>query len=281
MNIATRNNPAKEIAATAGEAESTLRLIANLPAPEGLELRVKTALRSTPKRSTASLFAWPSSPFRSWAESAWMRGAAAAAIVCVVVGGGWQVYSRVQPKPTALALPSCRRRLLQRRRRAKRRIRWTVTDAGPSTEGCLAQARRGHKEEDAATGREASRSACAAIVWLLLRKGADQQAKNRQNSSADKSGPPSINVEAMHQVRRDQNHRRIDHQEKYAKGENDEREGEHLEHKAQRCIQKSDDHSGDQGGLKPGDEKSRYDARNQHQRDGGKQPVNQHPETCL
>ena len=105
MNIATRNNPAKEIAATAGEAESTLRLIANLPAPEGLELRVKTALRSTPKRSTASLFAWPSSPFRSWAESAWMRGAAAAAIVCVVVGGGWRVYSRVQPKPTALALP--------------------------------------------------------------------------------------------------------------------------------------------------------------------------------
>jgi hypothetical protein len=30
-------------------------------------------------------------------ESNWMRAAAAAAIVFVVVGGGWGVYSRVQP----------------------------------------------------------------------------------------------------------------------------------------------------------------------------------------
>lgn len=106
MNIPTRDNPAQEIAAAAGEVESTLRLIANLPAPEGLELRVKSALRGAPKQSTASLFAWPVNPsFRSWAESAWIRGAAAAAIVCIVAGGGWEVYSRVQPKPTALALP--------------------------------------------------------------------------------------------------------------------------------------------------------------------------------
>jgi hypothetical protein len=105
MNIPTRKNLVPEIAAKAGEAESTLRLIANLPVPEGLELRVKTALRAAPKQSTASLFAWPPSPSRSWTESVWMRGAAAAAIVCVVAGGGWQVYSRVQPKPTALALP--------------------------------------------------------------------------------------------------------------------------------------------------------------------------------
>ena len=32
-------------------------------------------------------------------ESNWMRAAAAAAIVFVVVGGGWGVYSRVQPGP--------------------------------------------------------------------------------------------------------------------------------------------------------------------------------------
>ena len=105
MNIPTRNNPAAEIAAKTGEAESTLRAIANLPAPEGLELRVRHALRAAPKRSTTSLFAWPLSPLRNWTESVWVRGAAAAAIVCIVAGGGWQVYSRVQPKPTALALP--------------------------------------------------------------------------------------------------------------------------------------------------------------------------------
>jgi hypothetical protein len=99
----TRNDSIAEIAARAGEAESTLRLIANLPAPEGLELRMKAALRAAPRRS--NLFAWPESPLRSWTESAWMKGAAAAAIVCVVAGGGWQVYSRVQPRPTALALP--------------------------------------------------------------------------------------------------------------------------------------------------------------------------------
>jgi hypothetical protein len=35
------------------------------------------------------------------------RSAAAAAIVCVVVGGGWGVYSRVQPAqtPKAVAMP--------------------------------------------------------------------------------------------------------------------------------------------------------------------------------
>jgi hypothetical protein len=32
-------------------------------------------------------------------ESNWVRAAAAAAIVFVVVGGGWGVYSRVQPGP--------------------------------------------------------------------------------------------------------------------------------------------------------------------------------------
>lgn len=101
----TQNNPVADIAANAGEAESTLRLIANLPAPEGLELRVKSALRNAPSQSAASLFAWPLNPLRSWTDSAWTRGAAAAAIVCVVAGGGWGVYSRVQPKPTVLVLP--------------------------------------------------------------------------------------------------------------------------------------------------------------------------------
>jgi hypothetical protein len=84
------------------EAEETLRLIANLPAPQGLEDRVQSALRKAPRRST--LLNWPAglAPARTW-----MRGAAAAAIVFVVVGGGWGVYLRVQPvqAPKVIAMP--------------------------------------------------------------------------------------------------------------------------------------------------------------------------------
>jgi hypothetical protein len=72
-------------------AEETLRLIANLPAPDGLEDRVHAALSAAPRRSR--VLAWPRA---LRAESGWMRGAAAAAIVFVVAGGGWGVYTRVE-----------------------------------------------------------------------------------------------------------------------------------------------------------------------------------------
>ncbi len=72
-------------------AEETLRLIASLPAPAGLEDRVHAALRSAPRRGR--VLAWPKhlNP-----QSDWMRTAAAAAIVFVVAGGGWGVYTHVQ-----------------------------------------------------------------------------------------------------------------------------------------------------------------------------------------
>lgn len=74
------------------EAEATLRLLASLPAPEGLEARVRSALKT--KSSVGKVIAWPVpvSPARGW-----LRGAAAAAIVGVIAGGSWGVYSRVQP----------------------------------------------------------------------------------------------------------------------------------------------------------------------------------------
>ncbi|MDE3187583.1 MAG: hypothetical protein KGM96_08695 [Acidobacteriota bacterium] len=91
----------------AEEAERTLRLIAGLPAPDGLEDRVKAALRSAPR--TGRLLQWPAAPAhrRGWLDSALARGAAAAAIVFVVAGGGWSVYSHVQPAqtPQAVAVP--------------------------------------------------------------------------------------------------------------------------------------------------------------------------------
>jgi hypothetical protein len=91
----------------AEEAEATLRLIAGLPAPDGLEDRVKAALRAAPR--TGRVLHWPAAPVQNqgWLGSALVRSAAAAAIVFVVAGGGWSIYSRVQPArtPQAVAMP--------------------------------------------------------------------------------------------------------------------------------------------------------------------------------
>jgi len=87
---------------TEGEADATLRTIAGLPAPAGLEDRVKAALRREPAGRQARMLEWPRG---SWAQSAWARGAAAAAIVAVVAGGSWSVYSRVQPRQAPIVLP--------------------------------------------------------------------------------------------------------------------------------------------------------------------------------
>ena len=74
----------------AASGEDTLRLIANLPAPQGLESRLHAALRFAPRK--ARVLAWPMR-----VEAAWVRAAAAAAIVTAVAGGGWGVYSWIQP----------------------------------------------------------------------------------------------------------------------------------------------------------------------------------------
>jgi hypothetical protein len=100
------SNPHNAMSSDSGASsgEDTLRLIAGLPAPAGLEERVHRALREAPRelRGGGRVLAWPQR-FRariasgSALDSNWMRAAAAAAIVFVVVGGGWGVYSRVQP----------------------------------------------------------------------------------------------------------------------------------------------------------------------------------------
>src|SRR5580704_6423005 len=74
-----------------GDAEATLRLIARLEAPDGLEDRVHAKLLAAPRRGR--VLAWPGSFVPA---VGWLRAAAAAAIVCVVAGGGWGVYSHVQ-----------------------------------------------------------------------------------------------------------------------------------------------------------------------------------------
>jgi len=87
--------------------EDTLRLIAGLPAPEGLEDRVHARLRTAPR--TAGLLHWPFAPVMGYRiHSTAFRTAAAAAIVCVVAGGGWQIFSHVQtaPQPNAIVQPA-------------------------------------------------------------------------------------------------------------------------------------------------------------------------------
>jgi hypothetical protein len=75
-------------------AEVTLRLLARLPAPQGLENRIDARLRAALRR--APVKAWPLS-----LAGEWMRAAAAAAIVCVVAGGGWGIFLRVHPGQAA------------------------------------------------------------------------------------------------------------------------------------------------------------------------------------
>lgn len=87
--------------APASEAETTLRLVATLPAPEGLVDRVQDGLRTAPR---GHLLEWPTALLPgAWMMSPALRCAAAAAIVCIVAGGGWRIYSHVQTPaaPTA------------------------------------------------------------------------------------------------------------------------------------------------------------------------------------
>ena len=78
-------------------AEETLRLVASLPAPDGLEDRVNAAVSAAANSDgvlgRGRVLAWPRA-IRP--ESGWMRTAAAAAIVFVIAGGGWGVYMRVE-----------------------------------------------------------------------------------------------------------------------------------------------------------------------------------------
>lgn len=86
------------------DAEATLRQIAALPAPAGIEDRIHARLASAQRRKTGRVLAWPAA---GGSGNAWLRSAAAAAIALVIVGGGCGVYSRVHPwEPArAIALP--------------------------------------------------------------------------------------------------------------------------------------------------------------------------------
>jgi len=101
MNSPGENGFANKVS----DAEETLRLIARLPAPAGLEERVKRALRMN--SSASKVVPWPAeyAPSGKWTHSAWARCAAAAAIVAIVTGGSWTVLPHHQPARASKAIP--------------------------------------------------------------------------------------------------------------------------------------------------------------------------------
>jgi hypothetical protein len=96
-----------------GSAEETLRIVAGLPAPAGLEDRVRAAIHLARREDSqrqpngsgvdrrGRVLAWPRA---LKPQTGWMRTAAAAAIVFVVAGGGWGVYTRVEQNRPARIL---------------------------------------------------------------------------------------------------------------------------------------------------------------------------------
>jgi len=92
MNSQAQNESNSGAGPAVRAAEASLKLIAGLAAPPGLVERVQAGIMAAPKR--ARILEWPKALRR---DSGWMRTAAAAAIVFVVAGGGWGVYTRVQP----------------------------------------------------------------------------------------------------------------------------------------------------------------------------------------
>ena len=100
--------PSRDSRNSSATGEDTLRLLAGLPAPAGLDERLKAGLRQSPQTGRILIWRGPLRPVGGWMHASAFRGAAAAAIVCAVAGGGWQMYSHLQMPPTAkgIAAPS-------------------------------------------------------------------------------------------------------------------------------------------------------------------------------
>ncbi len=100
---ATGPDPDVSRAATLAEMDATLRMIANLPAPAGLEDRMFAGVLKAPRK--AGVLSWPR---RLYARD-WVRSIAAAAIVLAVGGGGWGIYAHVAPNEPVRAIAAPRR----------------------------------------------------------------------------------------------------------------------------------------------------------------------------
>ncbi|HVC47480.1 MAG TPA: hypothetical protein VND90_09570 [Terracidiphilus sp.] len=91
----------------AEEAVATLRAVASLPAREGLEKRLKVGLSHRLRAGLPAASEDEEFGARGWIHGTLMRGLAAAAIVLIVVGGGWGVarYGRRPATPRMIGIP--------------------------------------------------------------------------------------------------------------------------------------------------------------------------------
>lgn len=98
MNAPHPERPINTSGDAVSPAEQTLRMLAKLPAPDGLSARVQANLRIAPRNSSVFNIGGVLG-ISGWMHSGALRIAAAVGIVVMVAGGGWQIYSRVQTSP--------------------------------------------------------------------------------------------------------------------------------------------------------------------------------------
>ncbi|HEV2133280.1 MAG TPA: hypothetical protein VGR47_03375 [Terracidiphilus sp.] len=88
--------------ATLKDLDSTLRLLAKLPIPAGMEDRVFAGVLASPRK--AKVLEWPQ-PLHA---RDWVRSVAAAAIVLAVGSGGWSIYAHVEQNQPASGIVATR-----------------------------------------------------------------------------------------------------------------------------------------------------------------------------
>jgi hypothetical protein len=82
--------------------DSTLRLLAKLPVPAGMEDRVFAGVVASPRK--AKVLEWPQPLY----ARDWVRSVAAAAIVLAVGSGGWSIYAHVEQNQPASGIVATR-----------------------------------------------------------------------------------------------------------------------------------------------------------------------------
>lgn len=100
LKMPERKKTAEELAEET--TRETLRLLASVPAPQGLEARLLAKLGEGPQPKR--VLAWPLRT--ALAESAGMRAAAAALLVAALAGGGWGIVALTRPAQQAGAARS-------------------------------------------------------------------------------------------------------------------------------------------------------------------------------